>query len=142
MEITDLDFNVNISGVEDNSAITFGYSAPFGEFSVLALYPCPGTNGLNLTYDDEGNPVDCSNLNTGGHVFPEDLLSVADGENAFGDPRGRGGVCYKRRTHRIGLWFLDSGAVEFAGHAGQRADTPGRPWNDEFGQHLPDGEAA
>jgi hypothetical protein len=85
LEIIDLNFNVTLSGSEDNSSITYGYSPPFGDFSVLGVYPCPGTIGLNLTFDDEGSAIDCSNLNSGDNVLPIDPLSVADGENAQGN---------------------------------------------------------
>jgi subtilisin-like proprotein convertase family protein len=85
VEIEDLNFNVNISGFEDNSSITYGFSPPFGGFYELAVYPCPGTTGINLTFDDEGNPIDCSNLDSGENVIPEDALSIVDGENAQGN---------------------------------------------------------
>jgi len=83
--IDDLNFNVSISGFEDNAAITFAYSPPFGGFYELGVYPCSGTTGLNLTFDDEGNPIDCTNLNSGDNVLPVDPLSVTDGEDVLGN---------------------------------------------------------
>jgi len=85
LEIDDLNVNVSISGVEDNGSITFGYSPPVGGFYELGVYPCPGTSGLNLTFDDEGNSIDCTNLNSGDNVIPVDPLSILDGENAQGN---------------------------------------------------------
>jgi hypothetical protein len=85
LEIEDLDFNVNISGAEDNGSIIFAFSPPFGGFYELGVYPCPGTSGFNLTFDDEGNPIDCENLNAGDNVLPVNPLSVVDGENANGE---------------------------------------------------------
>jgi subtilisin-like proprotein convertase family protein len=85
VEIQDLNFNVNISGAENNGFLTYGFSPPSGGFYVLGVYPCPGTNGINLTFDDEGNPIDCSDLSSGANVLPSDPLSVVDGENAQGN---------------------------------------------------------
>jgi subtilisin-like proprotein convertase family protein len=85
IEIEDLNINVNISGAEDNSSITYAFSPPSGSFNELGVYPCPGTTGLNLTFDDEGNPIDCSSLDSGDNVVPVDPLSVVDGQNAQGN---------------------------------------------------------
>jgi len=83
--IDDLNFNVNISGVEDNSALAFAFSPPSGGFFELAVFPCPGTTGINLTFDDEGNALDCSDLTSGAGTLPDDPLALVDGENAQGN---------------------------------------------------------
>lgn len=83
--IDDLNFNVNISGFEDNSALTYAFSPPSGGFFELAVYPCPGTTGIDLTFDDEGDVLDCSDLSSGANVLPADPLSAVDGENAQGN---------------------------------------------------------
>lgn len=84
LEIDDLNFNVKISGNENNGFITYAYSPPFGGFYELGVYPCFGTTGIDLTFDDEGNPINCNNLNSGDNVIPVDPLSVADGQDIQG----------------------------------------------------------
>jgi len=85
VEIEDLDFSVNITGNEDNGSITFGYTPPVGGFYELGVYPCAGTTGLNLTFDDEGNAIDCTNITSGDNVLPQEPLTVVDGQNAQGN---------------------------------------------------------
>ena len=85
VDIDNLDFNVNISGFEDNSALTYAFTPPSGGFFELGVYPCPGTTGLDLTYDDEGNLLNCNNLDSGFNVIPVDALSNVDGQNALGN---------------------------------------------------------
>ncbi len=85
VEIEDLNFNVNITGAENNGSITFAFTPPSGGFNELGVYLCSGTSGLDLTFDDEGNPIDCNNIDSGESVIPEDPLSIVDGENAQGN---------------------------------------------------------
>ncbi|WP_223032387.1 zinc-dependent metalloprotease [Hanstruepera marina] len=83
--ITDLNVNVDITH-NDNADLYYGIRAPFQADGVerLASGICPGSADVNLTFDDEGNAVDCGNTTSGADTLPLDPLSFADGQNSDG----------------------------------------------------------
>ncbi len=84
--ITDVDINVNITG-PNNGDIFHAIRGPWQAMGVqqLANGVCPGTSNQNLTFDDEGNAVNCASTNNGDNVIPAQPLTFADGQNSAGD---------------------------------------------------------
>jgi len=87
LEISDLNVSIDVSGNADNSSLFFFLSPPFDTQNVYSLvtYPCPGTTGMKLTFDDEGSALNCNTINNGDRVLPLEPLSQADGRNPNGN---------------------------------------------------------
>lgn len=84
--ITDLNINTNFT-TSNNSDLWYAIRGPWqpSGFQQLASGICAGTVNTDITFDDEGTPVDCGNTNSGNNYIPQVALSFADGQNAQGD---------------------------------------------------------
>lgn len=84
--ITDLNVNVNFT-TGDNSDLFYAIRAPWQTDGIqqLASGICAGSIDTDLTFDDQGNAVDCNSTNNGDNVLPQVPLSFANGENSAGD---------------------------------------------------------
>ncbi|MCF1190404.1 M12 family metallo-peptidase [Mangrovimonas sp. AS39] len=86
LTMTDVNINVDIT-TSNNGDLYYGIRYPFEVSGVhpLASAICDNTEDINVTFDDEGEAVDCSSINNGELVIPVDPLSTADGEDSEGD---------------------------------------------------------
>ncbi|WP_344726868.1 reprolysin-like metallopeptidase [Corallibacter vietnamensis] len=84
--ITDVNVSVDITTTNVDEIRT-ALRGPFETdgFHRLSWGGCDSSEDLIVTYDDEGNAIDCGNTNVGDSIIPTDALSFADGESSLGE---------------------------------------------------------
>lgn len=83
--ISDFNINVNITGNAPNNSFFIVFKPPF-ENSTTQIYSldCPGTFNLDVTFDDEGDPINCNSTFNGDNVLPDNPLSFVDNQSSEG----------------------------------------------------------
>lgn len=82
-EISDINLTLNVSHTYI-SDLQIVLQAPDGSQISVWNRECAGQNNFNITFDDSGSPITCSNQNTTGIFMPSAPLSTFNGYNTAG----------------------------------------------------------